>query len=95
MTYVSKTDSDELSVNRGVQILLADTNSRVTQLEKDQLRLLDLIEKMVEMDKIRAQAFDLLDERVKRAAVHAGLRQQAIDALNERITKLEQEVRQS
>lgn len=95
MTYVSRTDSDELSVNRGVQILLADTNSRVTQLEKDQLRLLDLIEKMVEIDKIRAQAFDLLDERVKRAAVHAGLRQQAIDALNERITKLEQEVRQS
>lgn len=95
MTYVSRTDSDELSVNRGVQILFADTNRRVTQLEQDQLRLLDLIEKMVEMDKIRSQAFDLLDERVKRAAVHAGLRQQAIDALNERITKLEQEVRLS
>lgn len=66
---------------------------RLTLLENGQLRLLDLIEKMVELDKTRARAFDLLDERVKRAAVHAGLRQQAIDALNARISTLEQEVR--
>lgn len=61
----------------------------IEQLGKDQLRLLDLMEKMVEMDKIRAKAFDLLDERVKRAAVHAGLRQQAIDALNARVGRAE------
>ncbi len=38
---------------------------RLTLLEKDQLRLLDLIEKMVEMNKIRGQAFDLLYRRVE------------------------------
>lgn len=68
---------------------LRAVRDRVTQLENDQLRLLDMMEQMVALDKIRAQAFDLLDERVKRAAVHAGLRQQAIDALNERISRAE------
>lgn len=59
-------DKNDLSVNRGVQIMFADTNSRVTQLEENQLRLLDLIEKLVEGDKVRAQAFDLLREQVSR-----------------------------
>lgn len=63
MTYVSRTDSDELSVNRGVQILLADTNRRVTQPEKDQLRMLDMMEQMVALDKLRAQSFDVLSAR--------------------------------
>lgn len=62
---------------------------QVAQLEKNQMRLLDLIEKSAKLDKIRAQSFDLLAERVNRAAVHAGLRQQAIDALNERISRAE------
>jgi hypothetical protein len=92
---VPQTDKPDLSVNHGVQLLFADTNRRVAQLERDQLRLLDLIEKLVEMDKIRAQAFDLLDERVKRAAIHGGLRQQAIDLLHERISKLEKGAPQS
>lgn len=38
---------------------------RLTLLEKGQLRLLDLMEKMIEMDKIRGQAFDLLYRRVE------------------------------
>lgn len=58
------TGTSDLSVSRGVQLLFADTNRRVTQLEKDQLRLLDLIEKMVALDKTRAMAFDLLAARV-------------------------------
>lgn len=77
----------------------------IEQLGKDQLRLLDLMEKMVEMDKTRAQAFDLLDERVKPEAIDAlnarvgraedlaTLRQQMVDLLRERVTTLEEEVR--
>lgn len=77
----------------------------IEQLGKDQLRLLDLMEKMVEMDKIRAKAFDLLDERVKPEAIDAlnarvgraedlaTLRQQVVDLLRERVTTLEEEVR--
>lgn len=77
----------------------------IEQLGKDQLRLLDLMEKMVEMDKTRAQAFDLLDERVKPEAIDAlnarvgraedlaTLRQQVVDLLRERVTTLEEEVR--
>lgn len=77
----------------------------IEQLGKDQLRLLDLMEKMVEMDKIRAKAFDLLDERVKPEAIDAlnarvgraedlaTLRQQMVDLLRERVTTLEEEVR--
>lgn len=43
----------------------ADLRARVAQLESDQLRLLDLIEKMVELDKIKARSFDVLCARVK------------------------------
>ena len=45
---------------------LSIARSRISQLEKDQQRLLDLIEKMVAMDKIRGQSFDLLYRRVER-----------------------------
>jgi len=61
-----QTDKNDLSVNRGVQIMFADTNARITALEENQLRLLTLIEQMVEGDKVRAQAFDLLREQVSR-----------------------------
>jgi len=90
---VPQTDKPDLSINRGVQLLFADTNRRVTQLEQDQLRLLDLMEKMVEMDKTRAQAFDLLHERLGQAEAIAALRQQMVDLLRERVTTLEEEVR--
>ena len=94
MSQMFETDIGSLlSTEPATRRDLSVARSRISQLEKDQQRLLDLIEKMVELDKTRARAFDLLDERVKRAAVHAGLRQQAIDALNARISKLEQEVR--
>lgn len=62
---------------------------RVVQLEQDQLRLLDLMEKMVEQDKTRAQAFDLLHERVGRAEDLAPLRDALVNLLRERVETLE------
>ena len=89
------TATPDLHVSRGVQILFGDTNGRVTALEENQMRLLDLIEKLVEGDKVRAQAFDLLSARVERAEALANLRQQLVDLLRDRVEQLEQERRQS
>jgi hypothetical protein len=75
--------------------MIADLKNRVATLEENQLRLLTLIEQMVAGDKVRAQAFDLLHERVGRAESIAAVRQQGVDLLRERMEILEQEVRQS
>jgi len=68
---------------------LQGLRERVVQLETDQLRLLDLIDKMVALDKTRAQAFDQLHERVGRAEDLARLRQELVDLLRERVETLE------
>jgi len=72
---------------------LQGLRERVAQLEQSQLRLLDLLEKMVETDKARTQACDLLHERLGQAEAIAALRQQMVDLLRERVEMLEQEVR--
>jgi len=83
------TSTTMLSEQHAIERLQA----QVVELSQLLVRLLTVQEQAAELEKVRAQAFEELDLRVKRAAVHAGLRQQAIDALNERISKLEKEVR--
>jgi len=89
MSNLFETDIGSLFPAALPQNMSADINARIVALEENQERLVTLIEQMVAGDKVRAQAFDLLNERVGRAEDLARLRQELVDLLRERVETLE------